>query len=370
MVKRIYYMDVMRSILMLLGIVLHASNVFAPTANWAISDTETSSFFDYLRLSISSFRMPTFFIISGFFCYLTLIRYGAKKFARVRLERILIPVISIALTFNILEHLVLSDYQGVNDSLSPLLTTDYWLSEQWVGHLWFLINLILYFFVAIIVFIIARKPLSLLVDKIHLLIKASPYYWCILLLPLVTYLTDFASYNIPEAINPPFKLVSSYVLFHYISFFVFGLYLATSDKLIKEFTKFRAFPFIALTASLVYLNIVGEDTSGFISKSIARYLDALQSWSLANICFILFSTFFNKDSKLFRYLSDASYSIYLFHHLLVIAFGILLIPLNLPIGVKFIILISSVGLVALSLHHFGVLRLSVARYLFNGKKLT
>ena len=67
--ERLHYLDAMRSILMILGIVLHSANVFSDS-DWAIQNIDTSVYFSYLVEVIHLFRMPAFFIVSGFFCHI------------------------------------------------------------------------------------------------------------------------------------------------------------------------------------------------------------------------------------------------------------------------------------------------------------
>ena len=63
---RRYDLDALRATAMLLGIVLHAGLSFTPFP-WAVQDTQQSDFFGLLFAAIHGFRMPVFFVLSGFF---------------------------------------------------------------------------------------------------------------------------------------------------------------------------------------------------------------------------------------------------------------------------------------------------------------
>lgn len=364
-------MDVMRSVLMLLGIVLHASLIFSVSSTWAITDPEPSIIFNAIKESITSFRMPAFFIVSGFFCHLTLKKYGAEKFTRLRLQRILIPTLTVAITFNSIQYFLLKDYHQVEYSYFELFTLNYWLAGNWIGHLWFLINLLVYFGIATCFYVLLRhETIASFADKMVEKISNVSFYLIFLLLPLITYLTDFISYRVPDiSALESVDILSLYELMHYSSFFLFGILLGASAKLIEEFTRVRLLPIITLVISACYLIFVEYQNHGIIGKSVARYADAMICWSLSCLCFAFFAKLFNRESSIFRYLSDASYSIYLFHHLLVILLGMLLIPLNIPTIIKFVIIIVSVSLFSLALHHFLVLRINLLRVLFNGKQV-
>ena len=59
-------LDALRAVAMLLGIVLHAALSFAPIP-WTVSDSQQGEFYYVLFACIHGFRMPLFFMLSGFF---------------------------------------------------------------------------------------------------------------------------------------------------------------------------------------------------------------------------------------------------------------------------------------------------------------
>ena len=98
---RIHYLDAMRGILMILGIVIHAAQIYSPEAVLKVVNPHTSVVMHYVVDSIHLFRMPAFFVVSGFFCYLTLEKYGVSRFLKLRLARIAIPLITTIFTLNL-----------------------------------------------------------------------------------------------------------------------------------------------------------------------------------------------------------------------------------------------------------------------------
>ena len=94
--ERLHALDAVRGFALLLGIVLHATLSFLPTAPvrvWIIQDTHPSFTLDVLYFSIHVFRMTTFFLIAGFFAHLSFHRHGAWGFAKDRLQRIAVPLL-------------------------------------------------------------------------------------------------------------------------------------------------------------------------------------------------------------------------------------------------------------------------------------
>ena len=75
-VKRLYYLDNLRSFALILGVIFHAGIVYAESIQYAIQDLQRNVFFTYLSYFVHGFRMPLFFMISGFFSGLVLENKG------------------------------------------------------------------------------------------------------------------------------------------------------------------------------------------------------------------------------------------------------------------------------------------------------
>ncbi len=75
---------------MLLGILLHAMMSFLPGL-WLVQDASASPSLGILLILIHGFRMPLFFLVSGFFTAMLWRRRGLKALIQQRLLRILVP---------------------------------------------------------------------------------------------------------------------------------------------------------------------------------------------------------------------------------------------------------------------------------------
>ena len=95
-IERRYDMDALRGIAMSLGIVLHGTLSFIPNA-WPAEDIRALSdgegFYDEILSAIHGFRMPLFFLLSGFFTSMVWRRRGAFSLIRQRFKRIVLPLI-------------------------------------------------------------------------------------------------------------------------------------------------------------------------------------------------------------------------------------------------------------------------------------
>ena len=95
--ERQHHLDAVRAFAMLLGIVLHASLSYFESG-WAVNDGVDSEFFAVLLIAIHGFRMPLFFLLSGYFTALLVERRGNTQTAKNRLLRITLPLVIGAVT--------------------------------------------------------------------------------------------------------------------------------------------------------------------------------------------------------------------------------------------------------------------------------
>ena len=82
---------------MLLGIVLHAALSFAPIP-WTVQDSQQSGSYLVLFACIHGFRMPLFFMLSGFFTAMLWRKRGLASLVKHRFKRIVLPLVIGCLT--------------------------------------------------------------------------------------------------------------------------------------------------------------------------------------------------------------------------------------------------------------------------------
>lgn len=86
------YLDALRAGAMLLGIVLHASLSFFPSY-WMVLDSRQSAAFGTMFSAIHGFRMPLFFVMSGFFSAMLLHKRGRGALVKHRFQRVFLPLL-------------------------------------------------------------------------------------------------------------------------------------------------------------------------------------------------------------------------------------------------------------------------------------
>jgi len=92
MAQRRTDLDALRSFAMLLGIALHASLSFFAVP-WPVHDTQRSDLLPLVLVAVHGFRMPLFFLLSGYFTMLVYRRRGLKSLLEQRFTRIFLPLV-------------------------------------------------------------------------------------------------------------------------------------------------------------------------------------------------------------------------------------------------------------------------------------
>jgi surface polysaccharide O-acyltransferase-like enzyme len=85
-------LDALRAVAMLLGIALHSTLSFFP-AFWVVSDSRQAPGFGVLFSAVHGFRMPLFFVMSGFFSAMLLSRRGRGALVKHRFFRVFLPLL-------------------------------------------------------------------------------------------------------------------------------------------------------------------------------------------------------------------------------------------------------------------------------------
>ena len=165
--ERIYYMDAVRALAMLLGVFFHAALAYGPNIQglWIVGDMKSQSMvLEAFAWFSHLFRMTLFFLVAGFFANFLIERRGVKSFLKNRALRIVLPfVIFWPLFTAAILFVILWAIQAI-EPLPPLLQLVQEGIEQGAdgpppttGLLWFLYNL-MYF--CVIAAVLSRIPWS------------------------------------------------------------------------------------------------------------------------------------------------------------------------------------------------------------------
>ena len=87
---RYHHLDALRATAMLLGIVMHGLLSFFENPYWPAQDLQQHKLYETANHAIHGFRMPLFFLVSGYFTTMLWKRRGLGKLLLHRLQRILL----------------------------------------------------------------------------------------------------------------------------------------------------------------------------------------------------------------------------------------------------------------------------------------
>ena len=347
-------LDAARGILMMLGVVLHTANIYSTGGGWLVWDAERSSFFDWLTELVHVFRMPAFFWISGYFCALTFQRNGAAGLVQKRLPRLALPLISAWVVLNITQEILLALWQGERISTAILDGVPLY-------HLWFLVDLLLYIGVAALLLprLGCLASLNHQLDRLPLWAMLPALAVFSVALTIAARLTGVAYENV-------FGLTSLFRLATYAPFFAVGIVMFDHKAARETFLRTPvALILIALPIAL-YAKAYTHDHGALVGEA-ALTLEYLAIWVSVAAVLRIFHALFRTDSPITRFLSDAAYSVFLFHHIIVATLGAALLAYPLGAWVKFI-LVAGISLSLSALIHVTLIAPNpVARRLFNGK---
>ena len=336
--QRFHELDALRAFAMLLGVVLHAS-MYLVWAEWPVVGEEISPDLPYDDIVhfIHGFRMPVFFLLSGFFTALLWQRRGRKALINHRLRRVGLPLLIGMFTvipINIVWFIMLG-----KDELN-IFSVIWSFALGWVyglQHLWFLWMLLL--LVGLFVGITALGA-----KFTHRWI-----WWSLIPLVLIPQLLMSEAAWGPDTASH--LLVNPVVLVYYLFFFLFGAFMFQTEMLIGR--RWVVALVLAIPAFLI-----GREFE-FVSDApyahlVSSLLQVVFAWAMCFGLMGLFKIAASVNRPSIRYLSDASYWIYLWHLSLIYPAQWLATELELNVHFEVLAIMVSVTGILLVGYHFAV----------------
>jgi peptidoglycan/LPS O-acetylase OafA/YrhL len=360
--NRRHDLDALRACAMLLGIALHAALAYT-TFGWAVSDPSQSKLFNWFFHLIHGFRMQLFFLLSGFFTAMLYQRRGLKALLSHRAKRVFLPLVIFTPLLIPLTEWILTltrTKQGDAEKFAPSPNSS-WLETFNFHHLWFL------WFLCLMVLgfaIISYLPKPRFQKKWMSSPRCLLWLIPLTLLPQLWTTRGYPLYG-PESSLGLLPIPS--VFFYYSIFYGFGatLYHFSDEDVARHWR-------LKLVLALCFLFPTGmffEWWSIYNAPSLQWLSDLLQvsfSWLMIFGCIGFFREKLSQPSPKMRYLSDASYWLYLAH--LPLVFGLQLALQDWPLSCWFkfpLVNLFSFSLLLLSYHY--MVRGKIVGKLLNGK---
>ena len=371
--ERVYALDAIRAVMMLLGIVIHSSITYASIGDitaWPLKDPNNSLVFDVIVALIHSFRMPVFFISAGYFGALLFYKKGPKAMLINRVKRILLPfLLGVLIIYPFVFFAFKYSIAAFTDDLSPfnnafnLIFSSKFLPFN-VIHLWFLYFLIMYVIVGWLFAIIFNKktPFTIWANKVFTYVMQN--FWLRLL--CLSFLLFLCLYWMD---SPYLKTYNTWRIdpASFITHFVFFgtgwlLYRTNSLENLKQYPMWQ----ISIAVLLFFISTFSPwlDDVWFLNTKLA--LTAIYSNLFIFGLIAFFLTYFNSYSPRLTYLMDAAYWVYIIHLPIVALIPGLLAVVSLPSGIKFVITFSVTAIFCFASYKYFVRGTFIELFL-NGK---
>lgn len=376
-IRRYHSLDGLRASMMLLGLVLHAGASYAAApaeGAWPFKDRFTDPLFDVALVHIHLFRMPTFFVMAGFFTAFLYGRRGALGLMQNRIRRVLAPLVVFWLA---LFPLVASGFRfaelggpGAVPEVTRYVVSGEFLGTANLMHLWFLYDLLIFYAVALCIVPVLRwTPVPLRTWTLETFGRVVRSGWGPLLMAGITIVTLLPSSNPWIGTSLSFRPALR-ILLAYGVFFTFGWLLFARRELVPAFERRFARHLVlgvVFTAVLVAILYKGLPGGGATTHLAATAAASAAIWLHVYGLVGLFVRYFDRPRPVGRFLADASYWIYLIHVPVIIWTAGVMAPLELPALAKAMIVLGfAVGVCLLSYNY--LVRSTVIGVLLNGRR--
>ncbi|EPF6159060.1 MULTISPECIES: glucans biosynthesis protein MdoC [Citrobacter] len=367
--QREYFLDSIRAWLMLLGIPFHISLIYS-SHTWHVNSADSSWWLTVFNDFIHAFRMQVFFVISGYFSYMLFLRYPLKRWWKVRVERVGIPMLTAIPLLTLPQFIMLQYVKGKAENWHTLSLYDKYNTLAWelISHLWFLLVLIILTTVSLWLFSLLRNKWTA-ANKNRLTTLSMSKLTLIFLFTGVGYAairrTIFSVY--PSILSDGmFNFVVMQTLF-YVPFFLLGALTFISPELKALFTRpSRGCTLGAAFAFAAYLLNQRYGSGDAWMYETEYVITMVMGLWMVNVVFSLGHRLLNFQSARVTYFVNASLFIYLVHHPLTLFFGAYITPhitsnlLGFLCGLVFVI---GIALALYEIH----LRIPLLKFLFSGK---
>jgi glucan biosynthesis protein C len=368
--RRVYALDALRAVMMLLGLVLHTSVIYSPYPSTVrtIMAQETAPVFHHLVDLIHSFRMQTFFLVSGYFGALLYYRKGPSEMMMNRIYKILLPMIVFTLILHPLTHLV-----KVYAEQRIIGGSDAW-DKAWTStlrleflpfrllHLWFLYYLMIFSTTFWAIAQILQRT-GIEGGQIRNRLKritASPFLRIILL---------FLLYLAGLWLNGEYDLHTNtsfwpdkYLIFCYLVFYGSGWVIYKTGDL----AKLNWHPLVlTFTGILVYVsgNLLKTGIDPVYQFAFLQLTYALTTTLLSLGITGLFLKYLDHYSSVIDYVMRAAFFVYLIHVPIVLGLSGLLAGHGLSAYVQFALNLTLTIILSFTMYHFFVRGTFIAKFL-------
>ena len=369
---RVHYMDNLRALAMLAGVVFHAALAYSPLMHpiWPVADAGRAVAVDALAWFLHMFRMPLFFVVAGYFAALLVARRGMGGLFRNRCVRVLLPLL-------LFTPLAVASMGWLTEQAaatvahpSPALA---WIRGHidehgampsmpgWV-HLWFLFYLMLF---TLLVWVGTTLELGRIGARLAALPPAVLVLATSLLLALA-----LAGTGVPWP-APEFFLPALWALAFFGAYFALGYQVFRRPALLERLRPHSSW---LLGGAVAAYAVLFWSTGGFANAQpspLRQFLHAALQASagcwMTLWCLLAARRWLDGRSAAMRWLADASYWVYLVHLPVLFAVQYRLLDLPMHWAAKFALSTMSTLVLSFASYQWLVRHTPIGR-LLNGSK--
>ena len=344
--QRIYYLDNLRAMAMLLGVFLHSALAYAQPAQsvWLATDSSASVPLDASIWFIHLFRMGLFFLLSGYFAKLVIERKGLRHFLWNRCLRIVVPFVlfypfllaamAIVIVFS-LSYLV--EPRGLMGFIAATVKERSGVQKReplTTMHLWFLYYLMAFSAIGALLRNVKRV-------KLEKLFRPSKWLFLCPLILIPGALAAGAPMPAPESFIPQGWPFAFYGLFYVAGWQLFGReqFLDSWRPYVWHVAAICLLTFVPYYMLMPVLDlstiVAGRSLQVFWIRFVEACLTAYLSVLLTITSLLLGQRYLAGKNPFLGFVADSSYWVYLLHLPIVIFLQTLLVPLSLPLWLKF-----------------------------------
>lgn len=346
MKERLHHLDALRAAAMLLLIPYHGGRYI-----WKgqLNTGEDPGLLDEIIWFVHAWHMPLFFLVSGYLLALALERSTPRRQAMNRVTRLGIPLLIGMVTIIPLTNLLLAWAAPDNPGAAIERTTELGALFNWRPlHLWFLNYLLFTSLIGIGIWMLGRRyDLAAAGGRAFRAVAATP-----LMVPILALLTGVMLSLTHHWQAPPASdsLVPVWpLLAYYMVFLIFGFAVSYQSDIVA---RIEGRPWLYAAAAAISAPIawelfrpqpvVGGDPLTHLAATVVL---GLMTWSALFAVWGFFAKFAATESRFWRYISDASYWVYLFHIIILAPVQILFSQTDLPAAARYsLTLIITFGL--------------------------
>ncbi len=344
--ERSYDIDWLRVITIGLLIIYHTSAIFQPWGkNVGVIQNKITLESIWIPMSmINVWRIPLLFFVSGMGIAFSLRKRNWEQLIKERIRRILIPLIIGVFLIVPIHKIIYQKFYNLDITYHP--TT---------AHLWFLANIFAYVIILSPFIIWLKKTTDS--NKSNWFLKALDSPICLLFITASFMLEGFI-------INPKYLLKYAMSVHGFSIGFVafFWGYCCTISgmKLFETIIKLRWI--FAISALILFIiRFVYWDLKS------PSYLFLFESSIWIYTIFGFAAKHFNKSSITLSYLSTGAYPIYIWHMVFLYLSSYFLIPLNISVWLKFILIITITLIGCFATYELLIRRINIIKPLFGLK---